>query len=603
MTPSSRPLALGVHFGHDAAVSVCSPDGVLFSLQEERVSRIKHHFGFPRQSLAIALDCCGLTARDLGLVAFSSVQTLFPDRSRSWVAPADGDRQPAPREAAGSQRLAKMRDKVRRTWNEFADRHWCEHVEFMRDAGMLRDDVVHYHVAHHRAHAASAFRLSGVVQPMTVLTCDGKGDGLSATIYRGEPDGRLVYARGSAARDSLGMFYQAITETLGFVPVDGEYKTMGLAAFGRADGRANPFAGIVSVHDGTLASQKEWTSASYNERHPDRKVNNPLSSVVQADEFRRQLDGMSEPDIAYFAQAHFEEVMLQLAADAMRICGSPHLAAAGGVMLNVKANALIRDRLHPRSFFVFPDSADSGLATGAAMEALFLEGHISAPIAFRTPYLGHQFDDAAIARDVGRWSEQHPLVVERTTPDEIAARIADGKVLGIFQGRLEIGPRALGNRSVVADPRRLDVKDKINLLLKGREPFVPFAPSVLDEDAPHYWDGPTDYRHMTFAVHASERAKTEIPAVVHVDGTVRPQVVCDDSNAVYAGLIRAFKRRTGVGVLLNTSFNRHGHPIVGSPDDALMHLVNGWVEGLYIGGYYVTLLQAISTSSRPASRT
>lgn len=587
MRPSSQPVALGVHFGHDASVSVCSPEGVLFSLQEERVSRIKHHFGFPRQALAIALESCGITSRDLGLVAFSTSQSLFPGRTRAWVVPADGDRQPVQAEAGGAQRLARMRDKVRRTWGEFADRHWCEHIGLMGDAGMLRDDVVHYHVAHHRAHAASAFRLSGVVEPTAVLTCDGKGDGLSATIYRGEPGGRLAYARGSGARDSLGMFYQAITETLGFVPVDGEYKTMGLAAFGHADGRPNPFDGIVSVHDGTLASQKEWKSGSYNERHPDRRVNNPLSSVVQADEFRRQLDGLSDRDIAYFAQAHLEDVMLQLASDAMTITGARDLAAAGGVMLNVKANALVRDRLSPRSFFVFPDSADGGLATGAAMEALFQEGHVSTPAAFRDPYLGHQFEDAAIASELSRWSGQHPLTVEVATPDQIAGRIADGKVLGVFQGRLEIGPRALGNRSVVADPRRLDVKDRINLLLKGREPFVPFAPSVLEEDARQYWEGETDYPYMTFAVRASARARQEIPAVVHVDGTLRPQVVCDDLNPRYAELIRAFKRKTGVGVLLNTSFNRHGHPIVGSPQDALTHLVNGWVEGLYIGKYFV----------------
>src|SRR5688572_18891258 len=281
MAPPAQPLALGIHFGHDAAVSVCSPDGVLFSLQEERVSRIKHHFGFPRLAIAAALEHCGLARGDVRLVAFTSSQSLFADRERAWIVPAEGERQPLTPDPAAAERLARMRDKVRRTWNEFAERHWCEHVGFMRDLGLLDEHAVHYHVAHHRAHAASAFRLSGLTGPAAVLTCDGKGDGLSATIYRGEPGGRLVYERGSLARDSLGMFYQAITEALGFVPVDGEYKTMGLAAFGHTNGRRNPFAVVVSVHDGTLASRKEWKSASYNDRHPDKKVNNPLSSVLQ----------------------------------------------------------------------------------------------------------------------------------------------------------------------------------------------------------------------------------------------------------------------------------------------------------------------------------
>jgi carbamoyltransferase len=588
-------LALGIHFGHDAAVSVCSPAGVLFALQEERVSRIKHYFGFPRQSIERAFRHCGINGRDIDVVAFSTSQALFPERLGTWVVPADGDRLPAHVQVgtasrdrlAPAERLAQLRDKVRRTWNEFSDRHWCEHVDFMEDVGLLRAGVAHYHVAHHRAHAASTFRLSGLTEPAAVLTCDGKGDGLSATIYRGEPDGRLTFLRGSAAGESVGLFYQAVTEALGFVPVDGEYKTMGLAAFGSVQGRANPFDRIVSVRDGVLASQRKWKSASYNERHPDRKVHNPLSSVAQADEFQRLLEQFTEHDVAAFAQAHFEEVMLNLSADAMRIADSRHLVAAGGVMLNVKANGLIRDRLAPSSFFVFPDSADGGLAAGAAMEALFWEGQVSAPAAFRNPYLGHEFSDEAVEQALARWKARHALRIETSTHDLVAARIMEGKVVGHFQGRLEVGPRALGNRSVLADPRRTDVKDRINGLLKGREPFVPFAPSVLACDAPGYWNGSADYPYMTFAVQASDRARHEIPAVVHVDGTLRPQVVCDDVNPRYAELIRAFKRATGVGVLLNTSFNRHGQPIVGSPDDALIHLVNAWVDGLAIGKYYV----------------
>ena len=593
--PVNSPLALGIHFGHDASVAICSSEGILFALQEERVSRIKHHFGFPRQSIEIALGHCGLRPNDIGLVAFSTSQAMFPERRNAWIVPAEGDRLPATAQLNATsrdklppaQRLAQQREKVRRKWNEFANRHWVEHVDFMEEIGLLRESVVHYYVAHHRAHAASAFRMSGLANAATVLTCDGKGDGLSATIYRGEPDGRMTYLRGSQATDSVGMFYQAVTEALGFVPVDGEYKTMGLAAFGQVSGRPNPFEGIVSVHDGILASQQKWKSANYNERHPDKKVDNPLGSVAQADEFQRLLDQLPDHDVAAFAQAHFEDVMLKLADDAMRLAQSRQLVASGGVMLNVKANALIRDRLNPASFFVFPDSADGGLAAGAALEALFFEGHVSTPSTFRDPYLGHQFSDEEVARALEQWRAQHALTIETATPEMVASRVLEGKVIGRFQGRLEIGPRALGNRSVLADPRKPEVKDRINLLLKGREPFVPFAPSVLAEDASKYWAGSQDYPYMTFAVRASEDAKREVPAVVHVDGTLRPQVVCDDLNPGYAELIRAFKRATGVGVLLNTSFNRHGHPIVGSPDDALMHLTNQWVDGLSIGKYYV----------------
>lgn len=585
-------LALGIHFGHDASVSVCSHEGVLFSLQEERVSRIKHHCGFPVRGLEMALARYGQPGRDIPIVAFSTSEVILPEHQTAWLVPADGGRTPVGPARPDGQRLNRIRDKVHRTWNEFANRHWCEHLDWMKDAGLLRDGVAHYYVAHHRAHASSAFRLCGVSDaPVTVLSCDGKGDGLSAAIYRGERDGRLTYLRGSTPQHSLGMFYQAITEALGFVPVDSEYKTMGLAACGAAHGRPNPFTGIVSVVDGVLASRIAWTAAPYNDRHPDKRVDNPIGSVVQADDFRRMLASYSEQDLAYFAQAHFEEVMLDLAADAMQLAESRHLAAAGGVILNVKANALIRDRLRPSSFFVYPDSGDSGLAAGAALEALHHQGAMKGPVTFTTPYLGHEFDDGAVQTTLARWRSQHPLVIGEVTPADVAARVESGAIVGTFQGRLECGPRALGNRSVIADPRRTDVKDRINLLLKGREPFVPFAPSLLEEDAHLYWDGPIDYPFMTFAVRASDYARQTVPAVVHVDGTLRPQVVTEQRSAGYTALLRAFKQLTGVGVLLNTSFNRHGHPIVGSPDDALQHLVNRWVEGIWIDRWYVTVEQ------------
>jgi carbamoyltransferase len=582
-------LALGIHFGHDASVSVCSPEGVLFSLQEERLSRIKHHCGFPRRGLELALERFGPPGKDLPIVAFSTSDVILPEHRTAWLVPADGRRTTAGNAGANSQRLATIRDKVQRTWGEFAGRHWCEHVGWMEDAGLLRHDVAHYYVAHHRAHASSAFRLCGVTDAgVTVLSCDGKGDGLSAAIYRGEQDGQLTYLRGSTPQHSVGMFYQAITEALGFVPVDGEYKTMGLAACGAAHGRPNPFAGLVSVADGVLASRIAWKAAPYNDRHPDTRIDNPIGSVIQADDFQRMLTTYSAEDLAHFAQAHFEEVMHALAADAMRLAQSRHLAAAGGVMLNVKANALVRDSLQPASFYVYPDSADSGLAAGAALEALHHEGVCRSPVTFMNPYLGHEFDDDAVYAVLERWRLQHRLIVAEVTPADVAGRIERGAIIGTFQGRLECGPRALGNRSVIADPRRTDVKDRINLLLKGREPFVPFAPSVLEADAHLYWDGPRDYPFMTFAVRATDYARQTVPAVVHVDGTLRPQVVNAQRNAGYTALLHAFKQLTGIGVLLNTSFNRHGHPIVGSPDDALLHLVNGWVEGLWIGRWYVT---------------
>ncbi|MGI9165294.1 MAG: carbamoyltransferase C-terminal domain-containing protein, partial [Pyrinomonadaceae bacterium] len=457
---------------------------------------------------------------------------------------------------------------------------------YLSDLGLMEDRVAHYYIPHHRAHAASAFRLSGL-EEACVFTVDGKGDGLCGTVYRGHRDGRMELLRSSPSKDSLGSFYQAATEALGFIPVDGEYKTMGLAALASGNGAVNPFKSIVSVEEGLFKSSIRWKFRSFNEHNPSKTVPNPLSSVAQTEDFKKVLEGMPREQFAYFAQEHCEENMLNFARDAMRITGINDIAAAGGVMLNVKANALIRDELNPSSFFVFPDSADGGLAAGAAMEALYQARALSGQIRFRDPYLGHSFSDEAILDSIEAYRGKHGLNVTEATPGPVADYLAQGKVLGTFQGRLEMGPRALGNRSVLADPRSDSAKDRINLLLKGREWFVPFAPALLEEDANLYWDGSVDYRYMTFAVKASKYAREVVPAVVHVDGTMRPEVVSRDYNPWLYDVLSEFKKRTGVGVLLNTSFNRHGLPIVGSPADALDHLINGWVDGLSIGRWYV----------------
>ncbi len=587
----SGPIALGVCCYHDASVAVCSPEGILFSVQEERLSRLKHHYGFPYKAVELALQYCGLKAKDIDCVAFGGEKIAFPKHRNSHSVGADGGMRPLtlPGLDAFMERvLARRTRKLRKTavaWGEFSTRHWIEAQDFMAGLRLLDPRITHFGVAHHRAHAASAFRLSGL-SDACVVTMDGKGDKLSATIYRGSADGELKLLRSTSAVNSLGSFYQAATEALGFVPVDGEYKTMGLAALGGPNG-GNPFEGSVSVDDGRFRSARPWSFRNFNLHNPDKRVSNPLSSVAQTVEFQKILERMPPERFAFYAQEHCEKNMVAYMRDALRLTGVRHVAAAGGVMLNVKANTLIADQVKPDSYFIFPDSADSGLAAGAAMEALYQRGHLRAPVRYGDPYLGHHYEAEEIEAAVEGHRKAHGLRVRPGPVEVIAERLAEGKVIGTFQGRMEVGPRALGNRSVLADPRHAKVKDRINLLLKGREPFVPFAPCLLEDEAAKYWDGPTDYRYMTFAVRASEYAKSKVPGVVHVDGTMRPQVASEVWNPWLCRLLRAFRGKSGVGVLINTSFNRHGVPIVGSPADALDHLVKGWVDGLSLGEWYV----------------
>jgi carbamoyltransferase len=581
---SQRRIALGLNFGHDAAATVCDPTGVLASIAEERLNRIKHFCGFPSLAVRAVLEQCGLTIDDVDIIAFSSQYGVMPQHEDSLVVGIDAHpRVPSAENMAfqpeAADPVASVERRLGELWTGFGDRHPWARLDEMAELGFFRKHLRHYHVHHHLAHAASAFLLSGL-EEACVLTVDGKGDKTSATIYRGAADGTLHLLRASGSRDSLGCFYQAVTEALGFVPIDSEYKTMGLAALASMNGGPNVFDGVVRCEDGVFHAAEKWQFRCYNRANPNRRLPNPMNSVVQSVAYARHLEHLTAEQLACQAQMHFEDNILSFARDAMAISGCNSLAAAGGGFLNVKANQRILDELRPDHFFVFPDAADSGNAAGAALMALQLEGALGAPLRLPMPYFGNGFGADRIETLLRSSAD---LEVSRAGPDNIARALTQGEVVGTFQGRMEAGPRALGNRSVLADPRHASVKDRINGLLKGREPFVPFAPIVMEEDASLYWSGPIDYRHMTFAVDANRYAHEKVPAVVHVDGSMRPQVMGAHDNPLLHSLLGAFRELAGVGVILNTSFNRHGLPIVGSPEDALYHLREGWVDSLWMG--------------------
>lgn len=605
---TKQPLALGIHWAHDASVALCSPEGIICAIQEERLTRIKHYYGFPCQALEKVLAYSGYSVNDISILAFSSQSGFYSGHLNDYSVDANGYRRKIKKGSSITifnkwiekillkdlnwqqwkikRNNQKILSTIKNKRNEFIDRHYLTKEKYLTDLGLMDERIVHYYVSHHRAHASSAFRLSAQ-KDSCVMTVDGKGNDLSATISKGYPDGRIKLLRSTKACHSIGAFYQAATEALGFIPVEGEYKTMGLAAFGKNMNSENHLKRIIRVKDGSFRSQINWKYRSYNEFNPLNKVNNPLSSVCQSDDYKKKLESMSREQFAFFIQQHLEENMLEFTNEAMKITRCKNITAAGGVMLNVKANALIRDQLHPSSFFVFPDASDSGLAAGAALEALYQEGYMKKQLQFTNPFLGDSYNEEKIQKTLQIYKIKYGLKVKKCNLPSVAEEITKGKVIGTFQERMEIGPRALGNRSVLADPRKASIKDKINLILKGRDWFVPFAPAVLKEDAHLYWKGSTDYPYMTFTVTASNYARKHVPAVVHVDGTMRPEVVLKEFNPWFYKLLCEFKKLSGIGVLLNTSFNRHGLPIVGSPQDAIEHLLNGWIDGLFIGNLYI----------------
>ena len=388
-----RRIALGINTAHDASATVCNSTGVLASIAEERLNRVKHFCGFPSRAVRAVLEQCGLTMQDVDIIAFSSQYGAFPQHVDSLVVGIDGRaRAPSAENMAFQPEAADPIRSVERRlgelWTGFAERHPWARVDEMAEFGFFRKDLRHYHVHHHLAHAASAFLLSGLPEAC-VLTVDGKGDKTSATIYRGAADGTLSLLRSSGSRDSLGCFYQAVTETLGFVPIDSEYKTMGLAAVTSLNGGPNIFDGVVRCEDGVFHAAEKWQFRCYNRANPERRLPNPMNSVVQSVAYARHLEHMTPAQFACQAQRHFEDNILAYVRDAMAISGCTSLAAAGGGFLNVKANQRILEELRPNHFFVFPDAADSGNAAGAALMALQLEGALTAPLRLAMPYFGN----------------------------------------------------------------------------------------------------------------------------------------------------------------------------------------------------------------------
>ncbi|MGM0575884.1 MAG: carbamoyltransferase C-terminal domain-containing protein [Myxococcota bacterium] len=415
-------------------------------------------------------------------------------------------------------------------------------------------------VPHHLCHAASAFRVAPFDRGW-IFTVDGRGDRETAALFRGE-DGALepVFTLLSLSDRSIGGVYQTITQHLGF----GEYgqgSVMALAGFGEPEPDMTPFLSARSATDYDI--HEFGLEAAFADRRRE-----PGAPIEQ-----------HHRDLAASLQHALEEVALALVASGVDGGEVDHLGLAGGVTLNCHMNQRLRLAFRPQALFGQPAANDAGTALGAACEA---RGRTAGPMTHAL--LGPSFDDADIERALARSDLSWRRVDD--VADEVAARIADGQVVCWFQGRLEFGPRALGGRSILADPRHEATKDRVNRL-KEREPWRPFGPSILAGHEHEWFETAFDSRFMLFTLPVREDRRDEIPAVVHVDGTTRPQVVHADTHPAYHRMLVRFHERTGVPMVVNTSFNRRGEPIVCTPADALEAFADLGADALAIGSYLV----------------
>ncbi|MBN2406567.1 MAG: carbamoyltransferase [Elusimicrobia bacterium] len=572
---------------HDAAAALIKDGKIVAASEEERFSRKKHDFDFPINSINFCLEKAGINPPDIDYVVFYDKPLVKFDRILISIL------RNVPR-SAGVFREAvplwlkdklKFRKKVKKTLK-------------------LKEDRVLF-CTHHMAHAASSYHLCPF-EESAILTVDGVGEWATAT---------LGYGKGSSIKiikemhfpHSLGLLYSAFTAYLGFKVNNGEYKVMGMSPYGKPlyKDKVNK---VVKVNDdGSIELDLSYFSFEYSTEHTYNKKFIELFGPQREKEslfFTKDsgfpayygekpadFDALAEKnqyyaDIAASVQEILEEILIKMARHLKSMTKSDNLCYSGGVALNSKANyRLVKEGVFG-SIYMQPAATDAGGAVGAALWCWCdVLGNSRAQV-MEHAYWGKEFTEKEMTDALEEKGLKYSKLSDEEIYDRVTDLIIEGKVIGWYQGRTEWGPRALGNRSIIADPRRADMKDKVNKIIKFREPFRPFAPSVLKEDAGMYVErGREIYpdRFMLVTYPVKEDRKKDIPAVTHVNGTSRIQSVYEEYNPRYYRLIKRFKEKTGVGLVLNTSFNLRGEPIVNSPRDAIKTFQNSGMDVLVLG--------------------
>jgi carbamoyltransferase len=579
---------LGINAYHgDASVALVKDGQLVGAMEEERLNRRKHCAGFPGLAAKAVLAAAGVSPSELDHVAVSRdpkanlhKKILFAIQKRPSFTKLVKDR------------LANVA-KVRGVDEALAAALGVE----------PRTLKAKFHaVEHHKSHISSAFFVSPF-EEAACLSIDGFGDFVSTMRGVGR-DRKLEIIDRIEFPHSAGLFYTAVTQFIGFHRYGEEWKMMGLAPYGKPTYVDKLRQLIHPVDDGRFELNLDYF------RHHTEGVEMtwddgaPQMGLVFSPKLADLLGPARDPedpeffgkwaDIAHSAQVVYEEIFFHVLEDLQRRTGLDKLALAGGCALNSVANGKIFERTKFRELFAQPAAGDDGTAIGAAF---YLEHAIlGRPRSYvmRDAYTGLAFEDreieAAIEKARGNGWDARIDVRRLEDADlfrEVAGAAAAGRVVGWFQGRMEFGPRALGNRSIVADPRRADMKDILNKRIKHRETYRPFAPSVLEEKASQIFERgePSPFMMLVYKVREAERAR--IPAVTHVDDTGRLQTVSAAANPRYHALISEFERQTGVPLMLNTSFNEH-EPIVATPGEALACYLKTRMDVLALGNWVLT---------------
>lgn len=588
-------------FYHDAAAALVVDGHIVAAAQEERFTRIKHDERFPVLAVRYCLDEAGLSINDIDYVAFYDkpllkferlLETYYAFSPKGWLSFMRAM-------PVWIKEKVFLKDNVRKGLKE-ADEN-CNGKQKL------------LFPEHHLSHAGSAFYPSPY-NDAAILTIDGVGEWCTTSISKGEGNS-ITALKELHFPHSVGLLYSAFTYFLGFKVNSGEYKLMGLAPYGNPnDAQTEKFKqtildNICTVYDdgSVFLHQQFFTYATGLRMVNDAKWEKLFGFPRKAEDEPMQ---QHHCNLALAIQQVTEDIVLKLARTAKQLTGSNNLCMAGGVALNCVANGKLQEAGIFDNIYIQPAAGDAGGAVGAALAAYHIQQeqpkkHIGID-AMHAAYLGIAYEDKDIIKTINKYSAEAIHIEDSTSlTDTVAKEIADGKVVGWFQGRMEFGPRALGHRSILADPRNPEMQKKLNIKIKFREGFRPFAPLMLQEEATRLFGLQHPSPYMLF-VHPIKEAyrkplpsnyhtlslmdklyvqRSELPAITHIDFSARIQTVAEKDNPMMHQLLHAFKKLSGYGVLINTSFNVRGEPIVCTPNDAYACFMETDMDVLVMGNF------------------
>jgi carbamoyltransferase len=571
-------LILGLNMFHaDASAAILQDGEVIFAIAEERLNRLKHYGGFPSLAVKSCLDAVGAKIADIDHVSVGqdSDANLAKKVQYALTNPA---------KILNFIRLRKRKEQMRDVRSLLANA-----LEI--DPGKLH--FQEHHLEHHVAHIASAYYCSPW-EKAAGFSYDGSGDFVSTMMARCEGNEIEVLDRVYLPH-SLGSFYTMICEFIGYQKYGDEGKVMGLAPYGK-DTYCEKLRKVVALNNGNfqldLGYFKPLGSNQGMQVLPDGTVrlarhfsDRMVELFGQPREPNTEIT-QGDMDLAYAMQHRFEEVFFHLLNELHKRVPSGDLAMAGGCALNSVANGKIFTETPFRKTWIQPAAGDEGLAIGAALHTWHSVLKQPRRYVMKNSYLGPEFSDATIETELKKAGLSYRKLSRQPLLDAVAEQVAAGNVVGWFQGRMEWGPRALGNRSIVAHPGRPDMKDILNSRIKQREWFRPFAPSIMVEYQNEYFEHDHPSPFMLHVYKIRPEKQQEVCAVNHVDGTGRLQTVSREENPLYYDLIDAFRRKTGIPVILNTSFNEN-EPIVCAPAEAIDCFKRTRMDGIAIGSYLV----------------